>query len=94
MPAVAGIESTLPGRDVLFPDSKHNSGDGDVKQKIGGEELGEPDWSARRCRSSFILQAVTTGQDSAESHYAKLQSLQHQDLSLLGGLTVGGQPLT
>ena len=54
-----------------------------------------PDADERRAVRDFIQYAVTTGQDSAESlNYARLpKSLQQQDLSLLGGLTVGGQPL-
>ncbi len=49
----------------------------------------------RRAVRDFVQYAVTTGQDSAESlDYAKLpKSLQQQDLSLLTGLTVAGQPL-
>src|SRR5271156_5993176 len=53
------------------------------------------DADERRAIRDFITYAVTTGQDSAESlDYAKLpKTLQQQDLSLLAGLTVGGQPL-
>ena len=53
------------------------------------------DAEERRAIRDFITYAVTSGQDSAESlDYAKLpKSLQQQDLSTLGGLTVGGQPL-
>ena len=49
----------------------------------------------RRAIRDFVQYAVTTGQDSAESlDYAKLpKSLQQQDLTLLTGLTVAGQPL-
>jgi phosphate transport system substrate-binding protein len=53
------------------------------------------DADERRAVRDFIQYAVTTGQDSAESlDYAKLpKSLQQQDLNLLGGLTLSGQPL-
>ncbi len=53
------------------------------------------DAEERRAIRDFIQYAVTSGQDSAESlDYAKLpKSLQQQDLSILGGLTVSGQPL-
>jgi len=49
----------------------------------------------RRAVRDFLQYTVTSGQDSAESlDYAKLpKSLQQQDLSILGGLTVSGQPL-
>lgn len=53
------------------------------------------DADERRAIRDFIQYAVTSGQDSAESlDYAKLpKSLQQQDLTLLTGLTVGGQPI-
>jgi len=53
------------------------------------------DAEERRAVRDFIQYAATTGQDSAESlDYAKLpKSLQQQDLSLLSGLTLSGQPL-
>jgi phosphate transport system substrate-binding protein len=53
------------------------------------------DAEERRAVRDFVQYAVTTGQDSAESRdYARLpKSLQQQDLTLLTGLTVAGQPL-
>ena len=53
------------------------------------------DADERKAIRDFIEYAVTSGQDSAASlDYAKLpKSLQQQDLSILGVLTVGGQPL-
>jgi len=53
------------------------------------------DADERRAIRDFIQYSVTTGQDSAESlNYAKLpKSMQQLDLSLLGELTVSGQPL-
>ena len=53
------------------------------------------DADERRAVRDFIQYVVTTGQDSAESlDYAQLpKSLQQQDLSLLAGLTLSGQPL-
>ena len=49
----------------------------------------------RHAIKDFIEYTVTSGQDSAVSlNYARLpKSLQDQDLSLLSGLTVSGQPL-
>jgi phosphate transport system substrate-binding protein len=51
------------------------------------------DAEARKAIKDFIQYAVTTGQESVESlDYAKLpKSLQQQDLTLLGGMTLSAQ---